>query len=100
MEQSHDFSVSYEQHPSPTLLAYTRLLELPAWKLEQTIQYEVSQNPALELTEQDTCKRCGSVREDGIASIVWSVRKNIIAACCINPNALTTTTKISTCSRW
>jgi len=66
MEQSHDFSVSYEQHPSPTLLAYTRLLELPAWKLEQTIQYEVSQNPALELTEQDTCKRCGSVREDGI----------------------------------
>ncbi len=66
MEQSYELGVAFEQHPSPTLLAYTRLLELPAWQLEQTIQFEVSQNPALELSEQDICKRCGSVRENGI----------------------------------
>lgn len=66
MEQTYDLGVALEQHPSPTLLAYTRLLEMPAWQLEQTIQFEVSQNPALELSEQDICKRCGSIRENGI----------------------------------
>ncbi len=66
MEQVYELGFTLEQHPSPTLLAYTRLLELPAWQLEQTIQFEVSQNPALELSEQDLCKRCGSIRENGI----------------------------------
>ncbi|MDQ4075651.1 MAG: hypothetical protein M3220_05305, partial [Chloroflexota bacterium] len=49
-----------EQRVSPTLIAFTQLLVLSTYGLEQAIQQELSENPALELVEQgDRCVRCG-----------------------------------------
>ncbi|MGQ9681989.1 MAG: RNA polymerase factor sigma-54 [Anaerolineae bacterium] len=61
-QQSHDM----EMRPSPGLITFARLLTLPSWELEQTIQEELQGNPALELTEPELCTVCGSPLVDGI----------------------------------
>ena len=45
--------------PTPTLIAYARLLALPGVELEQTVASELSQNPALIHDEARTCGACG-----------------------------------------
>lgn len=61
-QQSHDM----EMRPSPGLINFARLLTLPAWELEQTIQEELQGNPALELTEPEFCAVCGAPLVDGV----------------------------------
>ncbi len=55
-----------EMRPSPGLITFARLLTLPAWELEQTIQEEIQGNPALELTEPELCAVCGAPLVDGV----------------------------------
>jgi len=55
-----------EMRPSPGLITFARLLTLPAWELEQTIQEELQGNPALELVEPEVCAVCGAPLVDGV----------------------------------
>lgn len=55
-----------EMRPSPGLINFARLLTLPAWELEQTIQEELQGNPALEITEPELCAVCGAPLVDGV----------------------------------
>ena len=55
-----------EMRPSPGLITFARLLTLPAWELEQTIEQEIQSNPALELTEPELCAVCGAPLVDGV----------------------------------
>ena len=55
-----------EMRPSPGLITFARLLTLPAWDLEQTIQEELQGNPALEQIEPELCAVCGAPLVDGV----------------------------------
>ncbi len=46
--------------PTPKTVVVSGLLELPSGELEQAIQRELSENPALQVTEAGYCERCGS----------------------------------------
>lgn len=48
------------QRPSPTLVAFTQILALSTYGLQQAIHNEIESNPALDLTEADVCMHCGS----------------------------------------
>lgn len=49
-----------EQRPSPTLVTFTQILALSSYELQQAIHQEISENPALELLDNDdNCIRCG-----------------------------------------
>jgi RNA polymerase sigma-54 factor len=55
--------MSYGQHmtmrPSPSLIAFTQILQLSGLELQTAIQQAVAENPALELVETDLCPACG-----------------------------------------
>jgi len=61
-QQNHEM----EMRPSPGLITFARLLTLPAWELEQTIQEEIQGNPALEMAEPEVCAVCGAPLVDGV----------------------------------
>lgn len=63
---THETTHEMEMRPSPGLINFARLLTLPAWELEQTIQEELQGNPALELTEPELCAVCGAPLVDGV----------------------------------
>jgi RNA polymerase sigma-54 factor len=46
--------------PTPKTVVVSGLLELPSGELEQAIQRELAENPALQVTEAGYCERCGS----------------------------------------
>lgn len=47
--------------PAPSLVAYAALLALPAADVEELVERELEQNPALERVEPERCGRCGSI---------------------------------------
>lgn len=53
-------SPSAKPRPSPKTLVVSSLLELASGELEQAIQRESAENPALQVTEASYCERCGS----------------------------------------
>ncbi len=55
-----------DQRPSATLVMFAHLLALPNWELEQAMNMELTNNPALELSEVDMCPHCGNIRTDGV----------------------------------
>lgn len=72
-----------EQRPSPTLVTFTQILALSSYDLQQAIHQEVSENPALELLDnEDNCIRCGErlivgtcPRCDGLGDDDWQQAK-------------------------
>ncbi|MCZ7575464.1 MAG: hypothetical protein M5U01_43495 [Ardenticatenaceae bacterium] len=62
-----DQTQEMEQRPSPTLVTFTQLLALSSQELQQAIQQELTENPALELLDRDDhCLRCGEPLVAGI----------------------------------
>lgn len=49
---------------SPRLIAANHILELSSMELQEVMQEEVAENPALEVTEYVNCPRCGSLMVD------------------------------------
>jgi RNA polymerase sigma-54 factor len=49
---------------SPRLIAANHILELSSMELQEVMQQEVDENPALEVTEYVNCPRCGSLMLD------------------------------------
>lgn len=72
-----------DQRPSPTLVTFTQILALSSYDLQQAIHQEVSENPALELLDnEDNCIRCGErlivgtcPRCDGLGDDDWQQAK-------------------------
>lgn len=59
MTMQMGFGQHMEMRPSPSLIAFTEILQLSALELQQMILAEVAENPALELTEVEVCPACG-----------------------------------------
>ncbi|MHB1416133.1 MAG: RNA polymerase factor sigma-54 [Chloroflexota bacterium] len=51
---------------SPRLVAASYILELSSLELQQAIQTELDENPALEMTEVDKCPICGGAMEGNV----------------------------------
>ena len=45
--------------PSPSLIAFTEILQLTGQELDTLIQDELAANPALELRDVERCPACG-----------------------------------------
>lgn len=54
-----DMYQSQEMRPSPTLVAFSQMLQLSGMQLQQAIQQELAENPALEVEEREICPLCG-----------------------------------------
>lgn len=52
---------SQEMRPSPTLVAFSQMLQLSGMQLQQAIEQELAENPALEVEEHEICPLCGEL---------------------------------------
>ena len=62
MKPSLGIRPSLEQTISPKMIAFYDLLAMTSAEVEQAIEQEVNLNPALELTVEGECPRCGATR--------------------------------------
>src|SRR4051794_40135145 len=60
LDQTLDSRHEMRQRVSARLVAASTMLELSSLALQQTIERELSENPALEADEIATCDACGS----------------------------------------
>lgn len=65
MEMSHDLGQEMTVRVSPSLIEANHILSLSLAELRQTIQGEISQNPALEILDHETCRVCGEPMQQG-----------------------------------
>jgi RNA polymerase sigma-54 factor len=69
MSMGLGMGMSFGQHmsmrASPSLIAFTQILQLSGLQLQQAIQAAVADNPALELVETDLCPACGDPLLEG-----------------------------------
>ncbi|MFN2114742.1 MAG: RNA polymerase factor sigma-54 [Anaerolineae bacterium] len=59
MRMGMDYGQHMEMRPSPSLIAFTEILQLSGMELQQAIMQAVAENPALEMTETELCPACG-----------------------------------------
>ncbi|GAC1386059.1 MAG: RNA polymerase factor sigma-54 [Herpetosiphon sp.] len=61
MDMSMGMAVQQQMRPSPALIALNNMLILSTMELQQLIQHEIEENPALDImdSEEATCQRCG-----------------------------------------
>ncbi|HEY8476801.1 MAG TPA: RNA polymerase sigma-54 factor, partial [Chloroflexota bacterium] len=60
LELSQETQQQLTQKVSPRLVAANYILELSSLELQQAIQQELAENPALELVEVPICQACGT----------------------------------------
>jgi RNA polymerase sigma-54 factor len=60
---------------SPRLVAASYILELSSQELQQAISQEISENPAMELVENETCPACGGPMQGSICPACLSAQK-------------------------
>lgn len=60
MAQSLGMSTGMEQSLNPKMIAFYELLQQPGVELEQAIESELQENPALEVTAERLCPACGA----------------------------------------
>ncbi|RYG53013.1 hypothetical protein EON80_33155, partial [bacterium] len=60
MAQSMGMSTGMEQSLNPKMIAFYELLQQPGVELEQAIESELQDNPALEVTAERLCPACGA----------------------------------------
>src|SRR5207302_3360507 len=66
MDLSLDMTFEQTQRVSPTLIAVNQILTLASLELQAAIKQEAEENPALEITERQTCNICGEVLRHGV----------------------------------
>ncbi len=59
MGQSQSQRQSMDMRPSPSLIAFTEILQMSSQQLQGLILREAADNPALDLKEIEVCPRCG-----------------------------------------
>ena len=65
LEQSQSLQPQQSIAITANLITSLKILQLSSEELEQTIEQELINNPALELDEHETCSVCGSPLQDG-----------------------------------
>lgn len=68
LEQVQSPSTQQSLNISAKLIASIKILQYSADELEQSIAREMSENPALEVEELNTCLRCGSPLQAGLCA--------------------------------
>ncbi|HMM42124.1 MAG TPA: RNA polymerase factor sigma-54 [Thermomicrobiales bacterium] len=63
MEAGYDLNLEQRQWVSPSLIEANYILSLSRQELEAVINQELDSNPALEVSEEQVCPRCGGVLE-------------------------------------
>ena len=66
MDVSLEMNVEQTMRVSPTLIAVNQILALSSQELQTAIKQEAEENPALEISERQTCNMCGEVLRNGI----------------------------------
>src|SRR5579885_1269707 len=61
MAQTLGMNTGMEQTLNPKMIAFYELLQQPSVELEQAIEQELQDNPALEVTAERTCPACGAI---------------------------------------
>jgi RNA polymerase sigma-54 factor len=75
MEMTQDISPQMGMRVSPRLVAASYILELSSQELQQAIAQEISENPAMELVEKETCPACGGPLQGSICPACLSLQK-------------------------
>lgn len=75
MDLSQDIAAQMGMRVSPRLVAASYILELSSMELQQAIQAEIADNPALELLERPTCQVCGGNLQGSICPNCLSQQK-------------------------
>lgn len=65
LEQTQSLQAQTSVAITANLITSLKILQLSSEELEQTIEQELVNNPALELDEHETCSVCGSPLQDG-----------------------------------
>ncbi len=76
MELTQDFSGRMSLKVSPRLVAASHILGLSSQELQQEITQEISENPAMELVERETCPACGGPMQGSICPACLSQQKS------------------------
>lgn len=76
MELTQDVSTQMGVRVSPRLVAASYILELSSQELQQAIAQEISENPAMELVEKETCPACGGPMQGSICPACLSQQKS------------------------
>jgi RNA polymerase sigma-54 factor len=76
MELTQDVSSQMGMRVSPRLVAASYILELSSQELQQAIAQEISENPAMELVERETCPACGGPMQGSICPACLSQQKS------------------------
>lgn len=66
MDISLEMNVEQSMKVSPTLIAVNTILALSSQELQTLIKQEAEENPALEITEMQTCTICGEALRNGV----------------------------------
>src|SRR3954468_24063455 len=66
MDISLEMNVEQSIRVSPTLIAVNTILALSSQELQNLIKQEADENPALEITELQTCTICGDSLRNGV----------------------------------
>lgn len=75
MELTQDSTVHMGMRVSPRLVAASYILELSSQELQQAISQELSENPAMEIVESETCPACGGPMQGSICPACLSQQK-------------------------
>lgn len=75
MELTQDSTVHMGMRVSPRLVAASYILELSSQELQQAIAQELSENPAMEILERETCPACGGPMQGSICPACLSQQK-------------------------
>jgi DNA-directed RNA polymerase specialized sigma54-like protein len=65
LEQSQTLQPQISIAITANLISSLKILQLSSEELQQTIEQEMVDNPALEVEERETCSVCGSPMQDG-----------------------------------
>jgi len=76
VELTQDVSTQMGVRVSPRLVAASYILELSSQELQQAIAQEISENPAMELVEKETCPACGGPMQGSICPACLSQQKS------------------------
>ncbi|MCL4465957.1 MAG: RNA polymerase factor sigma-54 [Chloroflexi bacterium] len=75
MDLSQDASQQQQMKVSPRLVAASYILELSSLELQQAVQQELSENPAMEMVEASRCPVCGGNMEGNVCPHCLAERK-------------------------
>jgi RNA polymerase sigma-54 factor len=76
VELTQEVSTQMGVRVSPRLVAASYILELSSQELQQAIAQEISENPAMELVEKETCPACGGPLQGSICPACLSQQKS------------------------